>query len=371
MAFQVLLLPGDGIGPEVIAPARQALQQVARHCRLELHLDHALIGGAALDASGVPLPAATLEQARRADALLLGAVGGPRWDRVELERRPERGLLQLRSQLALFGNLRPVRMSPHLVAASPLKDAVVRDTDLLIVRELTGGLYFGEPRGVRKLPGGEREGFNSYVYRESEIRRIGLLALDMAAARQGRLCSVDKANVLEVTMLWREVMEELAASRPGLSLEHLYVDNAAMQLVQAPRRFDVIVTGNLFGDVLSDLAAALAGSIGMLPSASLGEGGRGLYEPCHGAAPDLAGQDRANPLAAVLSVALLLRHSLGCPEGAVAVEEAVEQVLAKGLRTEDIHRPGSRQVGTCQMGEAVLEELESVLAGTPPSGKAP
>ena len=355
---RILLLPGDGIGPEVTAEAERVLQAAAQRFGLNLLLERALLGGAALDEAGVPLPEDTLRSARAAEGILLGAVGGPRWDDVSQKLRPEQGLLQLRSALGLFANLRPAVLNPALAGASTLKPEVVEGLDLLIVRELIGGIYFGQPRGVDE-EAGERRGFNTMVYRESEIQRIGRKAFELAQKRSGRLCSVDKANVLEVTALWREVMEDLAAEYPEVSLSHMYVDNAAMQLVRAPKQFDVIVTGNLFGDILSDAAAMLTGSIGMLPSAALGEGGRGLYEPCHGSAPDIAGQGLANPLAAILSAAMLLRHSLGAAAAATAVEQAVAAVLAQGLRTPDIAAPRGKTVGTEEMGQAVAQALSA------------
>jgi len=357
MTRKILVLPGDYIGPEVTAEAVRVLQAVDRQFGLGVELEYALLGGAAIDASGEPLPAATLERARAADAILLGAVGGPKWDAVERQLRPERGLLGIRSELGLFGNLRPALLYPQLADASTLKPEVVSGLDILIVRELTGGIYFGQPRGIRTLDNGEREGFNTYVYRESEIRRIGRLAFELARKRSRRVCSVDKANVLEVTVLWREVMEEVAREYPDVELSHMYVDNAAMQLVRAPRQFDVMVTGNMFGDILSDAAAMLTGSIGMLPSASLDERGRGMYEPCHGSAPDIAGQGKANPLATILSVAMMLRYSLSCPAAAAAIEAAVGAVLDEGLRTADIHTPGRQLVSTTQMGDAVVAAL--------------
>ena len=355
--MKILALPGDGIGPEVTAEALRVLRTADRRFGLGLSFSEALIGGAAIDADGVPLPEATLAAARAADAVLLGAVGGPRWDGIERALRPERGLLAIRAALGLFANLRPAILYPQLAAASALKPEVVSGLDILIVRELTGGIYFGEPRGIRTRPDGEREGFNTDVYSESEIRRIGRVAFEAARKRGKRLCSVDKANVLEVTVLWREVMDALAPAYPDVELSHMYVDNAAMQLVRAPRQFDVVVTGNLFGDILSDAAAMLTGSIGMLPSASLDEQGKGLYEPVHGSAPDIAGQGRANPLAAILSAAMLLRYSGGMGEAAAAIEAAVGKVLDAGLRTGDIHTEGMRRVDTQTMGEAVCAAL--------------
>ncbi len=318
--MKILVLQGDGIGPEVIAEGLKVLRAAGQRFALDLELDCDLLGGAAIDADGRPLPERTLRKARAAEAILLGAVGGPQWDAVERSIRPEKGLLEIRSQLGLFGNLRPAILYPQLAAASSLRAEVVAGLDILIVRELTGGIYFGEPRGIRTLENGERQGFNTDIYSESEIRRIGRLAFEAARKRNRRLCSVDKANVLEVTVLWREVMNELAPEYPDVELSHMYVDNAAMQLVRAPRQFDVMVTGNLFGDILSDAAAMLTGSIGMLPSASLDVSGKGMYEPVHGSAPDIAGQGMANPLATVLSVAMMLRYSFGELEAAAAIE---------------------------------------------------
>ncbi len=355
--MKILALAGDGIGPEVTREAIRVLKAADRCFGLGLSFDEALIGGAAIDAHGLPLPEATLTAAREADAVLLGAVGGPRWDSIDRALRPERGLLAIRAALGLFANLRPAILYPQLAAASALKPEVVSGLDILIVRELTGGIYFGEPRGIRIRPDGEREGFNTDIYCESEIRRIGRVAFEAARKRGKRLCSVDKANVLEVTVLWREIMESLAPDYPDVELSHMYVDNAAMQLVRAPRQFDVVVTGNLFGDILSDAAAMLTGSIGMLPSASLDERGKGLYEPVHGSAPDIAGQGKANPLAAILSAAMLLRYSAGMGEAAAAIEAAVGRVLDAGLRTGDIHTEGMQLVDTLTMGEAVCRAL--------------
>lgn len=357
MSQSVLLLPGDGIGPEIVAEAERVLHKVNEAFSLDLNFDTALVGGAAIDATGEPLPAETLDKATKADAILLGAVGGPKWDGLEMAIRPEKGLLGLRSNLELFGNLRPAILYPQLASASALKPEVISGLDILIVRELTGGIYFGQPRGIRELENGERQGYNTYVYSESEIRRIGKVAFEAARQRNGKLCSVDKANVLEVTVLWREVMNELAADYPDVELSHMYVDNAAMQLVRAPKQFDVIVTGNMFGDILSDEAAMLTGSIGMLPSASLNAEKQGMYEPCHGSAPDIAGQGIANPLATILSVAMMLRYSLGADEAAAAIEVAVGRVLDQGLRTADIMSEGATQVGTREMGDAVLKAL--------------
>ena len=357
MSKKVLILPGDYIGPEIVAQARRVLERSMALFGLDLNLEEALLGGAAYDATGVPLPEDTLTRAQAADAILLGAVGGPKWDSVDRALRPEKGLLGIRSELQLFGNLRPALLYPQLAEASSLKPAIVSGLDILIVRELTGGIYFGEPRGIRTLDNGEREGYNTYVYRESEIERIGRLAFEAAGKRQGRLCSVDKSNVLEVSILWREVMDRLAPDYPDVELTHMYVDNAAMQLIMAPKQFDVLVTGNMFGDILSDEAAMLTGSIGMLPSASLDEQGRGMYEPCHGSAPDIAGQGKANPLATILSVAMMLRYSLDASEAAQAIEAAVSRVLDRGLRTPDIHTQGTQPVDTVAMGDAVVEAL--------------
>ncbi len=358
MSGKVLLLPGDGIGPEIVSEAEKVLRRVDEHFALGLELATALVGGAAINATGSPLPDETLTQAREADAIVLGAVGGPEWDGLEMAKRPEKGLLGLRSSLELFANLRPAILYPQLASASSLKPEVVAGLDILIVRELTGGIYFGGPRGVETLEDGQRRGYNTYVYSEQEVRRIGRVAFEAARQRGGRLCSVDKANVLEVTRMWRDIMEEMAGDYPDVTLSHMYVDNAAMQLVRAPKQFDVIVTGNMFGDILSDEAAMLTGSIGMLPSASLNAAKQGMYEPCHGSAPDIAGQGVANPLATILSAAMMLRYSLQAEEAAAAIELAVNQVLDQGLRTPDIYSEGCRRVGTREMGEAVLAALD-------------
>ncbi|MBV1872191.1 MAG: 3-isopropylmalate dehydrogenase [Gammaproteobacteria bacterium] len=359
MSKKVLILPGDGIGPEIVGQAKKVLELVNEKHQLGLELDEALIGGSAIDATGKPLPEETINKAKKSDAILLGAVGGPKWEALDMSIRPEKGLLGIRSSLDLFGNLRPAILYPQLADASSLKPEVVSGLDILIVRELTGGIYFGQPRGVRTLENGEREGFNTYRYNESEIVRIGRVAFDMAMKRDKRVCSVDKANVLEVTELWREVMEGLSKEYPEVELSHMYVDNAAMQLVRAPKQFDVIVTGNMFGDILSDAAAMLTGSIGMLPSASLNANGQGMYEPCHGSAPDIAGQGIANPLATILSVAMMLRYSLNASDAADDIESAVSVVLDLGLRTPDILADGAEKVSTEQMGQAVLNALSS------------
>ena len=360
MTSKILLLPGDGIGPEIIAEARKLLERLQREFGLDCQIDAAAIGGAAVDLAGDPLPPATLALAREADAVLMGAVGGPAWDALERDIRPERGLLRLRSELGLFANLRPAILYPQLVEASTLRPEVVSGLDILIVRELTGGIYFGSPRGIETDAAGIRRAFNTMVYGEPEIERIARVAFDVARLRHGRLCSVDKANVLEVSELWREVVARVGADYPDVELSHMYVDNAAMQLVRDPRQFDVIVTGNLFGDVLSDCAAMLTGSIGMLPSASLDQGNRGLYEPVHGSAPDIAGQGKANPLATLLSVAMLLRFSLDRADLADRVEAAVDRVLDDGLRTPDIASGSDGQiVTTAAMGDAVAAALGS------------
>lgn len=358
MSKKILLLPGDGIGPEVVAQAERVLRHVASQHDIALEIEEDDLGGVAIERQGKAYPDRTRDKARAADAILLGAVGGPQWDTLPAPDRPERGLLAIRADLDLFANLRPAILYPQLATASSLKPELVAGLDILIVRELTGGIYFGEPRGIRTLESGEREGFNTYVYRESEIDRIARLAFQLAAKRGGRVTSVDKANVLEVTQLWREVVTRLSADYPDVALEHLYIDNAAMQLVRAPKQFDVLVTGNIFGDILSDTAAMLTGSIGMLPSASLNAQSRGLYEPVHGSAPDIAGQNKANPLATILSVAMLLRYSLDAPAAAEAIEQAVSAVLDQGLRTGDIAEAGVTPVGTKEMGDAVLAALD-------------
>ncbi len=354
---KILVLPGDGIGPEIVAEAVKVLDRLKAD-GLAVALEQGLVGGSAYDANGHPLPEDTLNQARAADAILLGAVGGPQYEALDRPLRPEQGLLGLRAELKLFSNLRPAILYPQLADASTLKPEVVSGLDIMIVRELTGGIYFGQPRGVRTLDNGEQEGFNTLVYRESEIERIGRSAFGIAQQRGKCLCSVDKANVLEVTELWRQVMSRIAEDYPDVELSHMYVDNAAMQLVRAPKQFDVMVTTNMFGDILSDAAAMLTGSIGMLPSASLDANGKGMYEPIHGSAPDIAGQGVANPLATILSVAMMLRYSFGQAEPADRIEAAVSKVLDQGLRTPDIAAGGQATVGTAQMGDAVVAELD-------------
>ncbi|MGE5469470.1 MAG: 3-isopropylmalate dehydrogenase [Bacteroidota bacterium] len=350
--MKICVLPGDGIGPEITAEAVRILNSLD----LKFEMEEALLGGAAVDATGVPYPEATQKLAREADAILLGAVGGPKWDKLPREQRPERGLLGIRKDLNLFANLRPAILYPELANASTLKAEVVAGLDILIVRELTGDIYFGQPRGIRE-ENGERVGFNTMVYSESEIRRIGHVAFQAAQKRDKRLCSVDKMNVLECTQLWRDVMIEVSKEYPDVELSHMLVDNAAMQLVKAPKQFDVMVTGNIFGDILSDEASMLTGSIGMLPSASLDEKNKGLYEPSHGSAPDIAGQGVANPLATILSAAMMLRYTFGLETQALRVENAVKKVLAQGYRTGDIYERGTNRVGTREMGDAVLAAL--------------
>jgi 3-isopropylmalate dehydrogenase len=357
MTHKILILPGDGIGPEIVTEAVKLLDTLRQSGDLAVELEHAEVGGAGVDAKGSPLPEETLGLARDADAILLGAVGGPKWDSVERSLRPEQGLLRLRAALGVFANLRPALAYPPLAAASTLKAEVVSGLDLMIVRELTGGIYFGEPRGLRTLDGGERQGFNTLVYSESEIERICRVAFELAMKRGRKVCSVDKSNVLDVSVLWREVAERVGGDYPEVALSHMYVDNAAMQLVREPLQFDVMVTGNMFGDILSDLASMLTGSIGMLPSASMDATGKGLYEPVHGSAPDIAGQSAANPLATILSVAMMLRYTLGAGELAQRIETAVAGVLEHGLRTRDIESPGTRVVSTTEMGDAVIAAL--------------
>jgi len=357
MTKKILILPGDGIGPEIVAEAVKVLEALQTNHGLEIELDHGLVGGAAYDATGSPLPDETLEKATACDAILLGAVGGHKWESLDIAVRPEKGLLGLRANLALFSNLRPAILYPQLADASTLKAEVVSGLDIMIVRELTGGIYFGQPRGIRTLDNGEKQGFNTLIYKESEIERIGRSAFEIAMKRDKRVCSVDKANVLECTELWREVMIRVAKEYPEIELSHMYVDNAAMQLVRAPKQFDVMVTTNMFGDILSDCAAMLTGSIGMLPSASLDANGKGMYEPIHGSAPDIARQGIANPLATILSVAMLLRYSLDQTAMAGRIEAAVNKVLDDGLRTADIHTEDARQVSTSEMGDAIIAAL--------------
>ena len=354
--MKIAVLPGDGVGPEVIAGALKVLDALRRE-GLELELEQALVGGAAYDATGDPIPAATLQAARKADAVLFGAVGGPRYDALPREKRPEQAILRLRKELDLFANLRPASVFPELAHASTLRPEVVAGLDILILRELTGDIYFGQPRGIRTIGNGVREGFDTMRYSEPEIRRIAHAGFRAALKRGKKLCSVDKANVLETSQLWREIVSAVGREYAGVELTHMYVDNAAMQLLKNPRQFDVIVTGNMFGDILSDEASMLTGSIGMLPSASLDEKGKGLYEPIHGSAPDIAGKDIANPLAAILSVAMMLRYSLNQDAAAARIEGAVRRVLTQGYRTADIFQTGTRKVGTREMGDAVVAAL--------------
>lgn len=354
--MKICVLPGDGIGPEIMAEAVRVLKALD----LKFEMEEALLGGCAVDATGSPFPEATQKLAQQADAVLLGAVGGPKWDVLPREQRPERGLLGIRKLLGLFANLRPAVLYPELANASTLKPEVVAGLDILIVRELTGDIYFGQPRGIEtRLVDGksQRVGVNTMHYSESEIRRIGRVAFEAARKRQRKVCSVDKMNVLETTQLWRDVMNELAPEYPDVELTHMLVDNAAMQLVRAPKQFDVMVTGNMFGDILSDEASMLTGSIGMLPSASLDENNKGMYEPCHGSAPDIAGKGLANPLATILSAAMMLRYTFAREDVAQRIENAVKKVLAEGYRTGDIFEPGTKKVGTREMGDAVLAAL--------------
>ncbi|MFA9460791.1 3-isopropylmalate dehydrogenase [Thiohalorhabdus methylotrophus] len=358
MTHKLAVLPGDGIGPDIVREACKVLETLRTNFGLDMAWEEAPVGGTAYDQSGHPLPEATLELARGADAVLLGAVGGPRWEALDYSVRPERALLALRKELDLFANLRPAKVFPELAGASALKPEVVAGIDIMVVRELTGGIYFGEPRGVEELPDGRRKGVNTLVYASDEIERIARVAFDIARKRSGRVCSIDKANVLESTELWREVVTDVGTREfPDVELSHMYVDNAAMQLVRAPGQFDVMVTTNMFGDILSDEASMLTGSIGLLPSASLNTEGAGMYEPIHGSAPDIAGTGKANPLATILSVGMMLRYSLDESELADRVERAVEKVLEDGLRTPDIAAEGEQAIGTAEMGDAVVAAL--------------
>jgi 3-isopropylmalate dehydrogenase len=354
--MKIAVLAGDGIGPEIVAQAVKVLEALARD-GLRIELEPAPFGGAGVDAHGDPLPEATLKLAKAADAVLCGAVGGPQYDALPRSQRPEQGILRIRKELGLFANLRPAVMYAELTGASSLKPEVVAGLDIMIVRELTGDIYFGEPRGRRSNARGEREGYDTMLYSESEIRRIAEVGFQAALKRGRRLCSVDKENVLETSRFWREVVNDVARNHPQVALTHMYVDNAAMQLVRNPKQFDVIVTGNMFGDILSDEASMLTGSIGMLPSASLAAGGKGLYEPIHGSAPDIAGRNAANPLATILSAAMMLRYTFNRDEWAYRIEAAVKSVLAQGCRTADIHEPGTRKLGTREMGDAVVAAL--------------
>lgn len=356
--MKVLILAGDGIGPEIVGQAEKVLDFVATKHALNISVDRALIGGIAVDETGHPFPAETLEKAKAADAILLGSVGGPKYDALPRNIRPEQGLLAIRKELNLFANLRPAQVFKELSHASSLKDELVAGLDIMIVRELTGDIYFGQPRGIEER-NGERVGFNTMIYSESEIRRIAHVAFQAAQKRHKRLCSIDKMNVLEATQLWRDVVTEVSQEYPDVELTHLLVDNAAMQLVRAPKQFDVMLTGNIFGDILSDEASMLTGSIGMLPSASLDENNKGLYEPIHGSAPDIAGKDIANPLATILSVAMMFRYSFDRNDIADEIENAVKTVLSQGLRTKDIATKDEKIIGCKAMGEAVLAALNA------------
>ncbi|WP_017306459.1 3-isopropylmalate dehydrogenase [Spirulina subsalsa] len=358
--YKITLLPGDGIGPEIMAVTVEVLNVIGQQFNLEFEFQEALMGGAAIDATGNPLPAETLEMCRHSHAVLLAAIGGYKWDNLPREQRPETGLLGLRAGLGLFANLRPATILPQLIDASTLKREVVEGVDIMVVRELTGGVYFGQPKGIFSTETGEKRGVNTMAYTEGEIDRIAKVGFETAQKRRGKLCSVDKANVLDVSQLWRDRVIAMSGQYPDVELSHLYVDNAAMQLVRSPKQFDTIVTGNLFGDILSDAAAMLTGSIGMLPSASLGEAGKpGVFEPVHGSAPDIAGQDKANPLAQVLSAAMMLRYALDQPQAADKMEQAVNQVLDQGYRTGDIMSPGMKAVGCKAMGEVLLKVLDN------------
>ncbi len=357
--YRLTLLPGDGIGPEILTVAVEVLKMIGQQFQIEFEWEEALIGGAAIDATGEPLPATTLEKCRQSDAVLLAAIGGYKWDNLPREQRPETGLLGIRAGLNLFANLRPATIFTELIDASTLKKEVVEGVDIMVVRELTGGIYFGKPKGIFSNENGEKRGVNTMAYTEAEIDRIAQVAFETARKRKGKLCSVDKANVLDVSQLWRDRLIEMSEQYPDVELSHMYVDNAAMQLVRNPKQFDTIVTGNMFGDILSDAAAMLTGSIGMLPSASLGASRPGLFEPVHGSAPDIAGLDRANPLAQVLSAAMMLRYGLNEPEAATKIEQAVLEVLAMGYRTGDIISEGMTQVGCQEMGQVLLKVLQS------------
>ncbi|GAB1234396.1 3-isopropylmalate dehydrogenase [Ferrigenium sp. UT5] len=354
--MKIAVLPGDGIGPEIVAQAAKVLE-VLRSDGLKIELEYATIGGAGYDAAGDPFPPATEKLSKEADAVLLGAVGGYQYDTLPRPMRPEQGLLRIRKGLGLFANLRPAMVYPELVNASTLRADIVSGLDILIVRELTGDVYFGQPRGIRTLENGERQGFDTMHYSESEVRRVAHVGYQIAMKRGRKLCSVDKANVLDTSMFWREIVSEVAKEYPQVETSHMYVDNAAMQLVRAPKQFDVVLTGNLFGDILSDEASMLTGSIGMLPSASLDSNNKGLYEPCHGSAPDIAGKDIANPLATILSVAMMMQYTFNLPDVANRIEGAVHKVLQQGIRTGDIYESGMRRVGCAAMGDAVVAAL--------------
>jgi len=358
--YKIAVFPGDGIGPEVVRQALRVFEPIAASSGVRFDIREGLVGGAAYDVHGKPLPEESLEMALNSDAVLLGAVGGPAWEGLDYQSRPERALLGLREKMGLFANLRPVVVFEDLIDASPLKREIIEGIDIMIVRELTGDLYFGKPRGVR-MDQGRRVGVNTMIYTEDEVERIARVAFDLAAKRRGDVVSVDKANVLECTQMWRDVVTEVARDYPGVALRHMYVDNCAMQLVRHPAQFDVIVTSNMFGDILSDEASMLTGSIGMLPSASLGHK-TAMYEPIHGSAPDIAGKDMANPLATILSVAMMLEHSLDMPRYGQFIEEAVREVLKERFRTRDIHEEGAILVGTREMGDAILEKMQAIIS---------
>ncbi len=357
MSKLIAVLPGDGIGKEIVAEAVKVINAINKKYNADMVMEEGAIGGSGYDKYGKPLPDETLALCKKADAVLLGAVGGPEYENLPRELRPERGLLAIRAQMQLFSNLRPAILYPQLADASTLKPEVVSGLDLMIVRELTGGIYFGQPRGIETLASGERRGFNTLEYTESEIERIAKSAFEIAMKRDKRVCSVDKANVLEVSELWREIVTKVSKNYPEVELSHMYVDNASMQLVKAPKQFDVMVTKNMFGDILSDTAAMLTGSIGMLPSASLDINGKGMYEPIHGSAPDIAGQNIANPLATILSVSMMLRYTFNEKTIADKIDMAVSNVLDKGLRTADIYSDGNTQISTSEMGDAVVAAL--------------
>ncbi|MBI1987672.1 MAG: 3-isopropylmalate dehydrogenase [Nitrospinae bacterium] len=357
MTYPVAVLPGDGIGHEVVREAVEVLEAVGERFGLKWEFHEASVGGQAIDQMGIPLPSETLELCERSEAVLLGAVGGPKWDQLDYDIRPERALLGLRKELGLYANLRPVQLSSPLADASPLKREIIEGLDLVVVRELTGGIYYGQPKGIELL-GTEERGINTLIYTTSEIERVARLAFQLAAKRRKKLTSVDKANILESSVLWRKVVIRVAQEFPQVELAHMLVDNCAMQLIRDPRQFDVILAGNMFGDILSDEAAMLTGSIGMLPSASLG-GRVGLYEPVHGSAPDIAGQDLANPIATILSGAMMLRYSFNQESAAEAIERSVLRVLEAGYRTSDIYEEGKRRVGTAEMGDLIVREIEA------------
>ena len=367
MTKKILLIDGDGIGPEVVTQAKKIIDFFSENTDKKFETETALLGGIAYDETGTPFPQETLEKAKKSDAILLGAVGGIKWESLDYKDRPERGLLGIRKELGLFANLRPAKVFDALADSSTLKHEVVSGLDIMIVRELTGDLYFGEPRGVTTLADGSKQGVNTMTYNSKEVERIARVSFDLAKARGKKLCSVDKANVLECTEMWREVVSEIGENEyPDIDLSHMYVDNASMQLVRNPKQFDVVVTGNMFGDILSDTASMLTGSLGMLPSASLGaklEDGTqaALYEPVHGSAPDIAGKNLANPIATILSLAMMFKYSFGYAAESDAIEKAVEKVLEKGLRTADIATSDEDKIGCTQMGDAILEELKAIL----------